>query len=72
MTGRLVPLEDPDALAKAIKELLADPAERQRLSVNALDVVQRYSLERMVDATERLYLDVLADQKPTDSELRKI
>ena len=72
VTGRLVPLEDPDALAKAIKDLLADPAERQRLSVNALDVVQRYSLERMVDATERLYLDVLADKKPTDSELRKI
>jgi hypothetical protein len=32
------------------------------LSVNALDVVQLYSLERMVDATERLYLDVLAEE----------
>jgi glycosyltransferase involved in cell wall biosynthesis len=62
VTGRLVPLEDPDALAQVIKELLADPAERQRLSVNALDVVQLYSLERMVDATERLYLDVLAEE----------
>jgi glycosyltransferase involved in cell wall biosynthesis len=62
VTGRLVPLEDPDALAQAIKELLADPAERQRLSVNALDVVQLYSLERMVDETERLYLDVLAEE----------
>jgi glycosyltransferase involved in cell wall biosynthesis len=62
VTGRLVPLEDPDALAQAIKELLADPAERQRLSVNALDVVQLYSLERMVDETERLYLDLLAEE----------
>lgn len=64
VTGRLVPLEDPDALAKAVKELLADPSERQRLSVNALNKVQLYSLGRMVDATEQLYLDVLADTKP--------
>lgn len=72
LTGRLVPLEDPEALAQAIKALLADPAERQRLRVNALNQVQLYSLERMVDATEQLYLDVLADKKPTDSELPKI
>lgn len=69
VTGRVVPLEDPDALAKAIKELLADPAERERLSVNALNQVYLYSLERMVDATEQLYLDVTTDKKP---ELQKI
>jgi L-malate glycosyltransferase len=60
ITGRLVPLEDAEALAKAIAELLADESERKRLSLTALQMVdQRFSLERMVDATEQLYLEVV-------------
>lgn len=64
VTGRLVPLEDAEALAKAIAELLADESERKRLSLNALNAVQRrFSLERMVDATEQLYAEVLDKTK---------
>jgi L-malate glycosyltransferase len=59
VTGRLVPIKHPEALAKAIKELLANPSERKHFSVNGLNRVEQYSLERMVDATEQLYLDVL-------------
>ncbi|HKO97345.1 MAG TPA: glycosyltransferase family 4 protein [Pyrinomonadaceae bacterium] len=65
VTGRLVPIKDPEALAIAIKELLADPSERKRFSVNARNRVEQYSLERMVDATEQVYLDVL---KTTDGD----
>jgi L-malate glycosyltransferase len=68
VTGRLVPVKDPDALATAIKELLADPSERKRLSVNALNEVPQYSLERMVDATEQLYLDVLQKKRNQENE----
>lgn len=63
VTGRLVPVGEPEALAKAIAELLSNEAERKRLSANALNSVnQRFSLERMVDATEQLYLDVLNEK----------
>jgi glycosyltransferase involved in cell wall biosynthesis len=60
VTGRLVPIGDTESLARAIIDLLTDKSEHQRFSVNALDVVrQHFSLERMVDVTEQLYLNVL-------------
>ena len=67
-TGRLVPIEDVKALAKAIGELLSDPKERDRLSGNARRAVrERFSLERMLEATEQVYRQVVGDplcQKP--------
>lgn len=58
-TGLLVPPGDPAALADAIRVLALDPARaaemgelgRQRAST-------RFSLDRMVDETERLYVEV--------------
>jgi glycosyltransferase involved in cell wall biosynthesis len=65
-TGRLVPLRDVDALAGAIDELLSDPHECQRLSANAQRAVrERFSLARMVDETEDVYLQVLEDMHIT-------
>lgn len=61
-TGRLVPIRDVDALAGAICELLSDPEQRERLSANAQRAVgERFSLERMVDETEQVYRQALAD-----------
>jgi len=58
-TGRLVPLGDSEGLAIAISELLSDAKERERLSQNARqDVRERFSLERMVEATEQVYQEV--------------
>ena len=59
-TGKLVPIGDAEALAKAIGELLDDPKTRARLATAALQSVrERFSLDRMVASTEQVYLDVL-------------
>lgn len=63
VTGRLVPIGEHELLAEAITTLLDDPATRECLSVNALQAVnQRFSLEQMVDATERLYDEMIAQR----------
>lgn len=60
-SGKLVPVGDPESLATAIDNLLADPLERSRLGHNALLAArQRYSLTRMASDTERVYREVLA------------
>jgi glycosyltransferase involved in cell wall biosynthesis len=60
VTGLLVPLGDHEALAEAICALLADGRRRASLAARALEAVRdRFSLERMVTATEQLYESVL-------------
>ncbi len=61
LTGKLVPVNDPPALAEAVNELLDDPVECSRLARNAqLAARERYSLTRMATDTERVYREVLA------------
>lgn len=61
LSGRLVPVDDPESLAEAINDLLDDPVERSRLGGNALHAARRrYSLSRMASDTERVYREVLA------------
>jgi len=61
-TGRLVPIGDVDALAEAVIDLLEHVKDRERLSANAREMVRaRFSLERMVEATEQVYRDVLKE-----------
>ncbi len=60
VTGNLVPIGDTEALAARIVKLLDDPADRTRLSANALQAVnERFSLDRMVDETEKVYREVI-------------
>jgi glycosyltransferase involved in cell wall biosynthesis len=62
-TGRLVPVGDVAALAKGIGELLSDEKQRNRLKANAEGAVrERFSLARMVEATEEVYRQVLKNQ----------
>jgi glycosyltransferase involved in cell wall biosynthesis len=60
-TGKLVPVNDADALARAIISLLQnDDDERLRLSERAREESRaRFDLERMVDATEKIYREAL-------------
>jgi glycosyltransferase involved in cell wall biosynthesis len=55
-TGRLVAPGDPDALARVARELLDDPAERERLgAAAAADVRERYAPARLLAAIQSLY-----------------
>ena len=60
VSGKLVPADDPEPLAKAINDLLDDPHERSRLGQNTrLAARERFSLQRMASDTERVYGEVL-------------
>jgi glycosyltransferase involved in cell wall biosynthesis len=59
-SGKLVPPDDPEALAHGINDLLDNTDERSRLGKNArLAARQRFSLQRMALDTERIYCEVL-------------
>lgn len=59
--GRLVPPDDPAALAGAIGELLADPAERERLAGRARAAAAGpYSWDSIAQRTLAIYEQVLA------------
>jgi L-malate glycosyltransferase len=61
-SGRVVPIGDVEALVKTITDLLGDANERDRLARNARAVAHsRFTLEGMVDRTEQLYREVVAD-----------
>jgi len=52
--GLLVPPDDVNALAKGMDRLMADPVERQRLGAAAMDVVERFSLEKIMSMWDEL------------------
>jgi glycosyltransferase involved in cell wall biosynthesis len=58
--ARLVPPDDPDALAAALSELLADPAAREALgSAAAAAAATTYSWDRIGEATTGMYRELL-------------
>jgi glycosyltransferase involved in cell wall biosynthesis len=63
--GLLVPRRDPEALAAAIVRLLRDRSLAQRLGKAAKARFEtEYTADRMVRATEAVYLDVLRGRRP--------
>ncbi|GGY41611.1 glycosyltransferase [Streptomyces djakartensis] len=63
-TGRLVPPGDPEALARAVAGLLADPALRAACgAAGRRRVLSRYGWGRVAEATEAVYCEVL-DAEP--------
>jgi len=60
VNGLLVQPRDPPALARAIERLASDVALRRKLEIEARQTVQReYSVERLVQDTQRLYLELI-------------
>lgn len=60
-TGVLVPIGDATAIAMAIVTLVDNASMRKRLGEQASeDAVQRFGLERMIDAVETVYREALA------------
>ncbi len=62
--GHLVPAGDMAALGERLVRLIADPDARARMGSAARVTARRFSLETMVEQTERLYLDCLARARP--------
>ncbi|MGW0534984.1 glycosyltransferase [Streptomyces sp. NPDC003032] len=63
-TGRLVPPRDPEALAAAVAELLADPATREACGeAGRRRTLRRFGWARVAAATEAAYCEVL-DPRP--------
>jgi glycosyltransferase involved in cell wall biosynthesis len=62
--GILVPPGDADALGRAMMELLAHPDTRSRLQENTKKFdLQRFSIDKMVSDTDRLYTSLLARKR---------
>ncbi len=60
VTGRLVPIDEAEALASAIISLLADETQRRRMiEQGSATARERFSLERMTSETEKIYREVL-------------
>ncbi|MEP6919503.1 MAG: glycosyltransferase family 4 protein [bacterium] len=59
-TGMLVPIGDFRALAEAVNALVSDDSKREHLCLQAQRAAtSRFSLERMVEETARIYSEVL-------------
>ncbi|MBX7054568.1 MAG: glycosyltransferase family 4 protein [Pyrinomonadaceae bacterium] len=59
--GKVTPIADPLELSKAIVTLLNDTALARATGQKLREIAsERFSLDRMVDLTEKLYLDVTA------------
>ena len=72
VNGLLVEPGDPVALADGICRLLADPALAARLGRAARQTVwERFSMERMVAATEQLYLQLLERRRPVTAPVSR-
>ncbi len=64
VTGRLVPPEDPAALAAALDELIRDPDLRHRLGAGSLQRVRsEFSIQRMARDTLKLYDELLRSRR---------
>jgi glycosyltransferase involved in cell wall biosynthesis len=62
--GRLVPRDDPDALAAGIRELLDDPALRVTLGRNARRRVEAtFSWRPVAESTVQVYRDVVLERR---------
>jgi L-malate glycosyltransferase len=59
VTGRVVPVRDPEALARALLEVLGDPARAAALgAAGRARFVERFTADRMVEQTLAVYGEV--------------
>lgn len=61
VTGLLVSPRNPNALAEAVLRLIQDRPLAKRLAEAGKESVKKFSKERMVNETEKIYLEVMND-----------
>jgi glycosyltransferase involved in cell wall biosynthesis len=60
--GLIAPVGDSDAFARRLRELILDPARRQRLGSAARErVTSRHGIERFIEQTREAYVAALGD-----------
>ncbi|WP_088889150.1 glycosyltransferase family 4 protein [Leptolyngbya ohadii] len=65
--GIVVPNGDQAALAAAMSHLMSDDAKRKQFASRAPEVIERFSLDRIIDRWEELFAEVLQEaQKPSE------
>ena len=57
--GRLVPSQDPFALAQALVEILTRPSLQEQLRQEGLKTARQFSVERMMEETLKVYAQVI-------------
>lgn len=63
VTGKLVPKENPEALAKAILDLLKDPVRMKEMGLAGQEKVRAlFSIKKMVSNIENLYEKLMQEQ----------
>jgi len=62
----IVPQNDPTALATAMRDLLADPAHRERLRAGGLSTAQRYTWSISLDRVASFYEQLATDALPVE------
>ena len=55
ITGKLVPVDDPDLLAKEISALLQDKALRSKIAENGKKFSRDFSLPQLVEKYEKIF-----------------
>ena len=65
VTGKLVRADSPDELRRAIKSLLDDPREMERLGTNARERALRFSWDRSTDQVLRLFGYAASENVPS-------
>lgn len=59
VTGYTVPVEDPQALADRLFNLLSDEELRQKMGQHAVEVARKYAWENIAEQLLSVYWDVL-------------
>jgi GalNAc-alpha-(1->4)-GalNAc-alpha-(1->3)-diNAcBac-PP-undecaprenol alpha-1,4-N-acetyl-D-galactosaminyltransferase len=60
--GVLVPQEDVSALAAVLDRLMGDPEERRRIASRAPEVIERFSLGRILNMWQRLFSELVPEK----------
>jgi len=64
MNGLMVPTDDIEALAAAMHRLMLDPSERERLASCAVDVREKFGLERVMTMWDLLITQACSSHRP--------